>query len=596
MKKIILLFLLVFCCSLAQAATKVEPLPVDQAFQLSAMAKDPQTVVLHWKIAKNYYLYRKRIHFKLQHPKTTQLGSPIFPPGVPKYDRQLGHYQAYENEVDVATPVLQSKSGEFDMLVTYQGCSSEGFCYPPTTKLIQLSLNKNFSQSVKAQNTTAKGGVAPLSAQGRVEQLISVGHFFSMVVSFIGFGLLLAFTPCVLPMVPILSGIIANHGHKATAAKGFMLSLVYVLAMSVTYAVAGLLIGYLGGNVQAAMQKPWVIILFSAIFVLMAFSLFGFYDLQLPKSWQAGIAGISNRQKSGSYVGVFLMGVLATLIVSPCVTPALVGALAYISRTGNALLGGSALFALGFGMGIPLLVIGAAGGKFLPHVGTWMNSVKAVFGVLLLAVAIWLLERVIPGPAALVLWAVLLIVSAVYMGLFVAASSGWAKFRRGVALVMLIYGIVLLVGASMGNSNPLQPLANLPGVASLSRPQKVAFKPVKTIQHVKHALLAGRLTRRFTILDFYADWCVACKEMDAKTFSNPQVQQVLVKFQLLRANVTANDADDKALEKKYGVIAPPTLVFFDTRGKMLKRYKIVGDMGPQQFLLHLRRILGKRVQ
>ena len=573
------------CCAFAAPVTK--PLPVNQAFRLSAVAKDPQTVLLTWRIAPGYYLYRDRFHFTLQDKGSAELGRPILPPGIPKYDHELGHYQVYADQVSIATPVLKSRAGVLEMLAHYQGCSAKGFCYPPTVGLVQLSLTDHFDRSVAAKPIDDVAVAMPQARQDKITAVFRGHHWWVIVLSFIGFGVLLSFTPCVLPMIPILSSIIIGNGEKVSAKKGFILSLIYILAMSVTYAIAGMVIGYVGSNVQIILQKPWVLAMFSVVFVLMALSMFGFYNLELPRSWQARIANISHHQKHGTYLGVFVMGVLATLIVSPCVTPALVGALAYISQTGDALMGGAALFALGFGMGVPLLVIGTLGGKFLPHTGAWMNTVKAIMGVLLLGVAIYLLERVIPGPVSLVLWAALLIVSSMYMGTFVSVKTNWAKLWRGIGWLMFIYGAVLLVGAATGGSNPLRPLMHLPGLSHSAAASRLTFERVKDIQALDRALLAAKLQHKPVLLDFYADWCVACKELDEHTFANPQVQAKLKDFVLLRVDMTANNANDRALMKRYGVIAPPTLIFFDAKGREFKSNQVVGNMAPADFLKRL---------
>jgi len=562
-----------------------KPLPPNKAFDFSAYAKDSQTIIAHWELAPHYYLYRDRIHFVLKDGDQASLSAPILPVGTFKQSDDLGKYQAYENKVDVTVPIMTHTTNPVTLLVSYQGCSSDGYCYPPITKSVTLNMTKNYGNITcgTTVNEELPKQKARLTAQDYAFNILSSHHLFSILLSFLGFGILLAFTPCVLPMIPILSGIILGaHDERMKTSRAFTLSLTYIISMSLTFAVAGMLVGYIGGSVQSLFQKPWILVLFSLIFVAMALSFFGFYELQMPDSLRNRIAKISNQQKGGTYLGVAIMGVLATLIVSPCVTPALVGALGYISHTGDAMIGGLSLFALGIGMGIPLLFIGTAHGKILPKAGLWMETIKSVFGVMMLGLAIWILDRVLPGPVIIVLWGSLLMISAIFMGAFSTDNhTSWLRICKGFGLIFFIYGTLMIIGAALGNSNPLRPLEGL--TINKQQYNMIPFKPVKRVEDVENAISDDAKQQKITMLDFYADWCESCKIMEKHTFADQKVQQLLTQLNILQANVTHNDEDDKELNEYFDVIAPPTILFFDPEGKELEQYRIVGAMDPQQF-------------
>jgi thiol:disulfide interchange protein DsbD len=433
-----------------------------------------------------------------------------------------------------------------------------------------------------------------VSEQDRIAEVLKGGNLWLIVAAFFGFGLLLALTPCVFPMIPILSGIIAGQGPNITTRKAFTLSVVYVLAMALTYTVAGVLAGLFGANLQAAFQNPWILSLFALVFVALALSMFGFYELQLPSSLQSKLAEMSNKQEGGTLIGVAIMGLLSALIVGPCVAPPLFGALIYISQTGDAVLGGIALFALSLGMGAPLIAIGTSAGKLLPRAGAWMDAVKAVFGVLLLAVGILLLERILPAAVAMLLWGLLLICSAVYMGALTqlpAGASGWGKLWKGLGVFLLIYGALMVVGAAAGGKDTIQPLRGLMvGGAGGAAAEHAAFKRVKTVADLDRELAAAASAGKPVMLDFYADWCVSCKEMERYTFSDQTVIQEMGRFVLLQADVTANDAADQALmQGRFGIPGPPAMLFFDTAGSELRNFRLVGFKPAAEFAEHLRR-------
>jgi len=569
------------------------PIPVDDAFQFSASVTNNDTITAHWKIAPGYHLYRDRVNFKIIKPTEKHLTKLDLPEGIHKQDDVLGKYQVFNNEISIPIPVANLNADKITFLACYQGCSDNNFCYPPVTKKVTLDLDDigETVTGINASSVTSEKSSVPVSEQDKVTALLTTGSLGWVLLSFFGFGILLSLTPCVLPMIPILSGIIIGHGHKITHRKAFFLSLTYVLGMAITYAIVGVIAGFAGQSIQAALQMPWVIVLFSFFFVLLALSLFGFYELKLPSKFEEKIAKISNKQKSGTYLGVAIMGVLATLIVSPCVTAPLIGALAYIGKTGDAVLGGSALFVMALGMGVPLLAIGTSHGSLLPKAGNWMNTVKAFFGVLMIGVAIWMLSRVIPPSISMLLWASFLIICSIYMGLMTHPATGWQKFWKGIALIFLIYGVLLMIGAALGNCNPFQPLSSLKTTQSSKVLTTTAFQPVKGISGFEKKLSQGEANNQITLLDFYADWCIACKEMEHKTFSNPDVAKALATFNVVQADITNQDRADKALMKKYGVIAPPAILFFDAKGNEIKSARIVGEMKPKAFLMHIKDLM-----
>lgn len=582
-------------------ADTVQPLPVDKAFQFSTEHVQNDSLQLHWNIAKGYHLYKDRFKFSLSDDKYLQLGQMVLPPGILTHDNILGDYQIYRNTVDINIPIsiknLKNTSGDAVLLVTYQGCSEQSFCYPPVTKRIKF----NMHDLVLPEVTTHKNvdAVSYSTMQDKITHLLEGGNYLWICLGFMGLGLLLAFTPCVLPMIPILSGIIVGQDRKnLTTRRAFLLSLSYVLGMSFAYAIAGVLVALLGSHLSEAFQTPWVIVLFSLLFVLLAFSLFGFYELRLPHFLQHRILHLSNKQKSGSYIGAIIMGALSVLIVSPCVTAPLVGILTFIAQKGNVILGSAALFALGLGMGLPLLVIGTTEGRFLPKSGYWMNTVKSAFGVLLLGVAIYLLQRILSGAAALMLWAALLIVLAVYLGVGAPhrkVSSGWVKFTKGIGLLSFCYGVILLIGGAMGNSDPLYPLRIIyPGnhaVAAFSDVNSLHFQQTKTLAEVQTALNNARRQNKPVMLDFYADWCISCHEMDRGTFSDPLVKSELNDVVLIRVDVTANDTASQTVQDYYHVVAPPTILFFGRDGKEQSKFRVVGAMSPKDFLQHLQYVV-----
>lgn len=577
--------------------------PPDKVFRFAAHAKDANTVEVRWQIADGYYLYRQKFHFASSDP-SIQLGAPGFPQGEIKNDNYFGTSEVYKHDVDALIPVTRSGDNtRFTLTATYQGCASKGFCYPPITKTVLLDLASpgSTAEIVPASGTETSG--AATSQQDKLANLIRSGNPLWVFLAFVGLGLLLTFTPCVLPMVPIISGLIVGQGKKITTMRAFLLSLTYVMAMALTYTVAGVLVALLGSNVQAWFQNPWVLSVFAAIFVALALSMFGFYELQLPSAIQTRLADHSNRARSGAFAGVAFMGVLSALIVGPCITAPLVATLIVIGESAQPVRGGLALFALGLGMGIPLLIIGTSAGKLVPKAGHWMNVVKAIFGVMMLGVAIWFLSRVIPGSVTLLLWATLVIVCGIYLGALEQVphgASGWRKFWKGLGVLALLYGIILLIGAATGGDDPLQPLQRfrLPAVASAQAKSDTVpasglqFTRIKSVDDLQQALANAAAQHKTAMLDFYADWCVSCKEMEHGAFMDPAVHAALANSVLLQADVTANDAADQALLKHFGIYGPPSIMFFGRDGQELRDMRVVGYMDAQQFAAHVRSALG----
>ena len=581
----------------------------DDAFQVSYESQPGQFKV-NWLIADGHYLYRDKMQITASDPDV--ITKPLLmPAGEAKEDPIFNKtLYVFHHFADATLPYQYTNNGDKDVTfkVKYQGCSEiSGICYPPQTKKFTVSLSPISSAMAAAQTAaitsssdrssgmSSEAVFEPVSEQDEMRNALRSGNTLLTLLIFFGAGLLLAFTPCVFPMIPILSGIIVGQGEDISTRKAFYLSLVYVLAMAMTYTIVGILVGLSGENIQAWFQNPWIIGSFAAIFVVLSLSMFGFYELQMPTSIQGKLANISNSQQGGNIIGVAIMGFLSALIVGPCVTAPLVGALIYIAETGDAVLGGLALFSLSIGMGAPLLVIGASAGKILPKAGMWMDAVKAVFGVLLLGLAIWLLERVAPAGFTMSLWAALIIVSAIYMGAIdglTEGSSGWKKLWKGLGVLLLIYGIIILLGLASGNRNVFQPLKGLSNSSgAVTQVEHLSFIQIKGVAGLNAELAKAKAAGKTVMLDFYADWCVSCKEMEALTFADPAVQKALNGVVLLQADVTPNDEKDTELYKHFGIIGPPSIMFFGTDGKERRNYRVVGYMPAEQFSQHVERAL-----
>jgi thiol:disulfide interchange protein DsbD len=565
----------------SKSADLLEP---DRAFQLAVRAKDANTLVATLTPAPDYYLYRDRISFTVVDPPFVTVAGVTIPKGQPKADPTFGTVEVFHRPFDAV--IALKHAGQEDKVAlraTYQGCNEPlGVCYPPIEKTITVSL------SAAAQGAPTSAG--DTSDDRQIRELFASGSTWALIAAFFSFGLLLAFTPCMLPMIPILSGVIVGHGQHATRRHVVALSSVYVLGMAITYAIAGVAAGLAGTLLSAYLQNPWVLGAFAAIFIVLALSMFGLYELQLPASLQTRLAGAGGRLAGGRMAGVFAMGVLSAVIVGPCVAAPLAGALLYIGQTGDVVLGGTALFSMAVGMGVPLLVVGATTGALLPKAGPWTDAIKRVFGVVMLAVAVYLVSPVIPVVAQQLLWASLLIVPAIYLHALDPLppdAPGHRRLFKGVGVLALVMGVALMVGALSGHRDLLQPLAGLRGVAPAER-RELPFRPVASVAELEARLQAAR--GRPAMLDFWAEWCVSCLEMDRFTFGDARVQARLKDVVLLRADVTANTAEHQALLRKFSLFGPPGIIFFDAQGRELPQ-RVIGYQAPEQFLASLDRVL-----
>ncbi|MBU1362704.1 MAG: protein-disulfide reductase DsbD [Gammaproteobacteria bacterium] len=578
-----LLFLVfAFFLSLAHAEEFLDPAV---AFKPSVKALDGQTLEISYEIAKGYYLYRDKFRFRVD-GETVTLGTPTFPKGKEHDDENFGKVEVYYNSVAIRVPVERMSSGPLALKlnVTSQGCADAGVCYPPQTQPLTVELPD------PASAPTAAAAPADGDESGQIAATLKNAGFWTSLAFFFIAGLGLSLTPCVFPMIPILSGIIAGQGHKNSHARGFALSMAYVLGMAVTYAAAGVAAGLSGTLISAALQNSWVLGSFALVFVVLSFSMFGFYELQLPTALQSKLSEESGHLQGGRGIGVFLMGALSALIVGPCVAAPLAGALLYIGQTGDAVFGGAALFVMALGMGAPLIAVGIAGGSLLPKTGPWMEGVKKAFGVLLLATAVWLVSPVVPPVASMLAWAALLIIPAIYLHALDPLpphAKGWHRFWKGIGIVMLLTGAALLIGALAGGRDPLQPLAGLRGPAVAAEETKLPFERIASVAELDARVNAAG---RPVMLDFYADWCVSCKEMERFTFSDPAVRAKLAGFTLLQADVTANTEDDKALLARFKLFGPPGIIFYDAKGQENKAVRVVGFQDAAQFMKSLQQV------
>jgi thiol:disulfide interchange protein DsbD len=580
-------------------AARAEPEFLDPAiaFRFEARMADPQTVEVRYQIAEGYYMYRERFAFRATGAK---LGAPEIPPGKVKYDETFQKdVETHKGELVIRIPV--EGSGPFTLTAGSQGCADAGLCYPPQEHSAQLAagsgsaapalpIGANAPQmsspqlsSTPQMDTPPPAAVAAPAAQpsemAGIAGILAGGRLLAIVPAFVLLGLGLAFTPCVLPMVPILSSIIVGEGGQTSRARGFLLSATYSLGMAIVYTALGVAAGLAGEGLAAALQNPWVLGAFGLLIVAMALSMFGFYQLQLPAALQTRLANASGRQSGGKLLGVFAMGAISALIVGPCVAAPLAGALVYISQTRDVVIGGAALFAMAAGMSIPLLLVGVSAGSLLPRAGAWMESVKRLFGVLMLAMALWLVSPVLPPLVQMLGWAALLLGYGFYL---LRRHRHWVAMAAGAAFALL--GGVQLVGAASGGRDALAPLAHLTGNAH----QGLAFKRIKTVQDLDREL--GNTGGKTVMLDFYADWCVSCKEMEKLTFVDPAVQAKLANTVLLQVDVTANDAEDKAMLKRFKLFGPPGIILFGADGQEIPDSRVIGYQDPKKFLNSLARL------
>ncbi|MDJ0940216.1 MAG: protein-disulfide reductase DsbD [Woeseiaceae bacterium] len=572
--------------------------PPDEVFFPDLFAVDGNTVEVGFRIIPGFYLYKDKIGVKVLN-ENARAGNLDLPKGKLKTDEFFGEQEVYYDEAVGRLAIARAtpEAMDLELELTYQGCADGGLCYLPQTKVLTVSLPEATAVTDLA-DLPARGGDAPMvSEQGRLAQIITGSSIWVTAGVFFLAGLGLAFTPCVLPMVPILSGIIAGEGDDVTPMRGFTLALSYVMGMAIVYTLAGVAAAAAGVQLQAMFNQPWVLILISGLFVALALAMFGLYDLQMPSGIQSRIAGISGNQKSGTMVGAFVMGALSALVVTACVAPALIAALTVMAETGDMVRGGSALFAMSMGMGAPLLAVGAAQGKFLPKAGPWMVAIKGAFGFLMLGLAVWMLGRILPGEVTMLLWALLILMSGVFMGGLTSLGTDATvaqKLGKGFGLVTVLYGITLFLGAMTGGTNPLKPLAsvNLGGGVAAEKEEHLEFVRIKTVDDLDREIAAAAAAGKTVMLDFYADWCVSCIEMEEYTFITNEVQTALANTVSLQADVTKNDAEDQELLKRFGVFGPPTIIFFDQDGEQLEGYEVVGFMNAEKFSAHVNKAFG----
>ncbi len=568
-------------------------------FDLSVDPETPNQLTAIWSIADTYYLYKNKFKFQVVGENGFSIGDIKFPPGKAKSDEYLGNYEVYQHDLSINIPIAGKgdPNKPLAVKVSYQGCAESGVCYPKITKTIELDISSfsaisNNSVPVKPVNTN-NGQPAVQSEQDALAGLLSSDNTLIALLTFFVIGLGLAFTPCVFPMIPILSGIIAGQGSNA-GNKAFIMSVVYVLSMAVVYTIVGVIAGISGANFQVMFQNPWVLTGFSLIFIALALSMFGFYSLQLPSSVQSRISEFSNKQQGGTLIGVAIMGVLSALIVGPCMAPPLMGILLFISQTGDPVLGGSALFVMSLGMGVPLIIIGTSAGKLMPKAGVWMDTVKAVFGVSMLAVAIWMMERVLPEIVIIWLWAILIFTSGIYMGAMTPIhenTTGWGRLWKSLGLILMLYASVLIIGAASGNTDYFHPLRGSQLMMSSDgqpvRARHVSFERIKSIEDLNQKLAQAKQQNKFVMLDFYADWCTYCKNMENTTFKSRKVIAALEKLLVLQADVTDMNAIDEALLKAYQVPAPPAILFFDPASGEDRNFRVVGYKNGAAFAQHI---------
>lgn len=595
-------------------------LPPDEAFKMSIEVRDAKTLIANFEPAKDYYMYRDKIAFE---PKDsdTFIEKISLPPGKIKDDQTFGETEVYYKPFQVVISLKRAtpeNEEPLSLAATYQGCNEPiGVCYAPINEDVDVIL-----PAIKAAVDMVAGAISgkataatPDAAEElfqirpsvpaietesyKIDQMFETGNFWLILTGFFGIGLLLAFTPCVFPMLPILSGIIATRGKHLTRGRGFILALAYVLGMAITYAIAGVAAGLSGAMLSAALQNAWVLGTFALVFVLLAFSMFGFYELQLPGSLQSKLSEEAGHLKGGYLTSVFGMGALSALIVGPCVAAPLAGALIYISQTGDVVLGGSALFVMALGMGVPLLLLGTSAGALLPKSGPWMESIKQFFGVLLLGVAIWLISPVISEVVHMLLWAALLIISAIYLHAIdplPEKASGLKRFLKGIGVIALLTGVALLVGVLSGSRDILQPLSKLSmagvvaeNTAHVNQDGHLQFQQIESVAELDEYIRQSE--NQYIMVDFYADWCISCKEMERFTFTDAKVQDRLKDVVLLQIDVTDGTPDDAALLKRFNLFGPPGILFIDRQGNEIPDIRIIGFQNKDDFLTILNAVL-----
>ncbi|RDK08983.1 protein-disulfide reductase DsbD [Cupriavidus lacunae] len=598
----------------AHAATEDDFLPPEQAYRFAASQLDDKTIEVRFEVAPGYYMYRERFHFAAQ-PADVKLGMPVYPHGKVKFDETFGkEMETYRDSVVIRVPVEAAPAdGKWSLTVTSQGCADKGLCYPPMESVYKVGgggLADLFGKRARSDApaaapapvpaTPAPAAVLRADDSDRIAGALASRNLGLIAALFFGLGLLLTFTPCVLPMVPILSSIVV--GEHVTRGRALVVSLAYVAGMAVVYTAVGVAAGLLGEGLSAALQTPWVLGAFAALMVALALSMFGLYELQLPQRWQTRLTESSNRRQGGQVAGAAAMGAISALIVGPCVTAPLAGALAYIAQSRDAVTGGAALFAMALGMGVPLVLVGVGAGNLLPRAGRWMEVTKRFFGFLLLGVALWMLAPVLPAWATMLALAALLLVAAVFLGAFDGLGPdprNLARVGKGMGVLFAIAAAIVLIGVASGGRDPLQPLSHLSvartGGEAAGGAQALRFERVRSVAELDARVAQAEAAGKPVLLDFYADWCVSCKEMEHMTFVDPRVRARLSEIVLLQADVTANNADDKVLLKRFGLFGPPGIILFGADGRE-RPVRVIGYQSANRFLESLERAFGTRTR
>ena len=577
--QLIATFAIVFIASISNAQAEEEFLAPEQAFAFSAKLIAPNQLEVHYKIADGYYLYRERFAFSAEKAK---LGEPNIPKGKIKFDPNFEkEVEIYRNNISIIIPI-ESKT-TFNLKAISQGCADKGLCYPPMESVGKISLDiKQATNDIEATDnneTRVSKAQSATTEMGQIEASLASHDLLLILPLFFLLGLGLSFTPCVLPMVPILSVIIVGEGEQVSRRRGLLLSLAYSLGMALVYTLLGTAAGLIGEGLSAFLQNPVVLISFALLMTVMSLSMFDIFQLQMPSAIQLSLTRLSEQQKRGKLYGVFLMGSLSALIVGPCVAAPLAGVLVYLSQTRDVVIASSALFFMAMGMSVPLLLLGVSAGSLLPRAGAWMGAVKPFFGVLMLAMAAWMVASLISPVVLMLIWGTL----SVAYGVFLLWPKKWKPSIKFIGIIFIALGLIELSGIAIGSRDVWSPWTS----ASTSQLAATKFKRVKTIEDVELAIRAAN--GRVVMLDFYADWCVSCLEMEKLTFSDKQVRKELDQMLLIQADVTANDADDKALLKKYGLFGPPGILFFNTSGNEMRNQRIIGFQSAQKFLENIKK-------
>jgi thioredoxin:protein disulfide reductase len=563
----------------------------EEAFKATAHLKKRCTINATIELGQDIYLYQSKVSAKIVEKNSgIIIDRLVLPEGV-DHDGEKVYLNSPSIDIALAKTRELNEIVPITVILSYQGCSQQGLCYEPMETKFNFDIETSALVLKEATPVEPKKSPVTVSETDQITQTFIEGNVPLILLTFFTFGLLLSLTPCIFPMIPILSSIIVAQGKNMNARRGFTLSLVYVLSMSVAYTIAGVLAGLFGGNIQIAMQNPWVISTFALLFIGLSVSMFGYFKIGLPSSWQTRLTKSSEEASSkGGYAGVAIMGFLSALIVGPCVAPPLAGALVYIGQSGDAILGGAALFTLSIGMGIPLLLIGTGAGKYMPRPGGWMDTVSHVFGVVMLAIAIWMLGRILPPSVSMLLWSALLIIVSIYLGALESLQGhhkGIKPFLKGLAIMMLAYGLILFYGGIKGETNPLAPIsAEAPSALSEKTVTGLEFKMIHSTEELD-ALLAENKGKS-VMLDFYADWCSSCKELDEITFKDPAVIQSLNDYILIRADVTADSEAEKALTKRFNLFGPPAMIFFDENGAVIQGVDLIGFKDAETFVTHIK--------